>query len=87
MFSFPRYLYAFVWHNVGVLNDNFFGFFLAIYNAFMSIYFAIFVTLPFHYRKGILYQACMAGNYVKEEQNEDDLYTAFESGGKMTNGI
>ena len=51
-----RYLYAFVWRNVGSVNDDFFGTFLALVNVVFTAYFSIFAMLTSDYRSTFLYR-------------------------------
>ena len=77
-----RYLYAFVWHNVGYLNDEFFGIFLAFTNAFLSFYFGVFATLTSDYQTTFLFKVCVTKGLSEEEgDGRESLNSALNSGG------
>ena len=77
-----RYLYAFVWHNVGYLNDEFFGMFLAFTNAFLSFYFGVFATVTSDYQTSFLFKVCVTKGLSEEEGDvRETLNSALNSGG------
>ena len=41
MLRLLQYLYANVWHNVGAVNDDFFGAFLFVLNAWLIVFFSL----------------------------------------------
>ena len=77
-----RYLYIFVWRNVGHLNDEFFGVFTAVANIILAVYFAAASVMNPGARGAHAFMICYCGDM--EEEGKDGFRDALQTTGEMT---